>query len=79
MFAGLWGLYAYLPGYLTGDAEIDGMQIAMLLPIMLAVGTIAVRTGLRIGSVARALLYAFYLVITFVLAWLVASTANGPT
>ncbi len=70
VFASLWGLYAYLPGYLTGEAEIDGMQVAMLLPIMLAFGTIASVLVFELEVLQGLLLYTFYLVITFVLAWL---------
>ncbi len=78
VFASLWGLYAYLPGYLTGEAEIDGMQIAMLLPIMLAVGTIASVLVFELEVLQGLLLYAFYLVITFVLAWLAAAPLMHP-
>ena len=78
VFACLWGLYAYLPGYLTGDAEIDGLQIAMLLPIMLAVGTIASVLVFELEVLQGLLLYAFYLAITLILAWLAAAPLMRP-
>jgi hypothetical protein len=73
-FAALWGMFAYLPGYLTGDAETSGLQVAMLLPIMLVGGTIASVLIFEVEVLQGLLHYAFYLAITFVLAWL----ANAP-
>ncbi len=78
VFASLWGLYAYLPGYLTGDAEIDGMQIAMLLPIMLALGTVASVLVFELEVLQGLLLYAFYLVVTLTLAWLAGAPLMNP-
>lgn len=78
VFASLWGLYAYLPSYLTGDAEIDGLQVAMLLPIMLALGTIASVLVFELEVLQGLLLYAFYLAITFLLAWLAGAPLMSP-
>lgn len=78
VFASLWGLYAYLPGYLTGDVETDGMQVAMLLPIMLALGTSAAVLVFELEVLQGLLLYAFYLAITFVLAWLAGAPLMSP-
>lgn len=78
VFASLWALYAYVPGYVTGDVETDGLQIAMLLPVMLVLGTIASVLVFELEVLQGLLLYAFYLAITFVLAWLAGAPLMQP-
>ncbi|MEO8269087.1 MAG: hypothetical protein ABI557_05170 [Aureliella sp.] len=78
VFASTWGLYAYLPSYLTGEVETDGMQIAMLLPVMIALGTIAAVLAFELEILQGLLLYAFYLVTTFTLAWLAGAPLMHP-
>lgn len=78
VFAALWGLYAYLPPYLTGDAEISGMEVAMLLPIMIVLGTIASVLTFELEVLQGTLHYGFYLIITLVLAWLADAPLMAP-
>ncbi len=78
VFAALWGLYAYLPVYLTSDAEISGLEVAMLLPIMIAIGTIASVLTFELEVLQGALHYAFYLIITLTLAWLAGAPLLAP-
>ncbi len=79
VFAALWGLYAYLPSYLTGDSEISGMEVAMMLPIMIALGTIASVLTFELEVLQGTLHYAFYLIITLVLAWLADAPLMAPS
>ncbi|RMF39509.1 MAG: hypothetical protein D6753_13645 [Planctomycetota bacterium] len=73
IFAGLWGLYAYLPRYLTeraSMAEISGIELAVYVPIMIAIGAAIAVLTLELEVMQGVALYIFYFAITFLLAWI---------
>ncbi len=77
VFAAIWAIYAYVPSYLNDDTEISGLQILMLIPIMLAIGTVASVLTLELEVIQGILHYALYLGITFILAWLAGAPLTG--
>ncbi len=78
IFAAAWGVYVYVPAYLNDGDSTNGLQIAMLLPIMIAIGTAASVLTLELEVLQGVLHYAFYLGITFLLAWLAGAPLTGP-
>lgn len=78
LFAAIWAVYAFVPRYLNDDAEVTGIQIVMLLPVMIGLGTAASVLALELEIIQGILHYAFYLGITFVLAWLAGAPLTGP-
>ncbi len=77
IFASIWAVYVYVPRYLNDDSQISGLQIVMLLPIMLAIGTAASVLIFELEITQGVLHYALYLGITFVLAWLSGAPLTG--
>ncbi|GAB5402303.1 MAG: hypothetical protein Aurels2KO_05340 [Aureliella sp.] len=81
IFAATWAIYAWAPTYLLGldsMAQIDGLTLAVMIPILLVIGTVAsvLVFELEIGTgVAH---YAFYFVITFALAWMAGTPLAAP-
>lgn len=78
VFAATWAIYAFIPSYLNDDAEVSGMQIVILLPAMIGLGMAAAVLALELEILQGVLLYAFYLGITFLLAWLADAPLTGP-
>jgi hypothetical protein len=78
LFAAAWAIYVYIPNYLNDGDAITGIQIAMLIPIMIAIGTAASVLTLELEIVQGGLHYALYLGITFILAWLAGAPLTGP-
>lgn len=76
-FAAAWAVYAYVPAYLNDGDPITGIQIAMLIPVMIAIGTAASVLTLELEVTQGILHYAFYLGITFILAWLAGAPLTG--
>lgn len=72
VFAGLWALYAYLPRYLADRhsmAEITGLELAVYVPLMIAIGAATATIVMELEATQGMLLYLFYFAITFLLAW----------
>lgn len=76
-FAAAWAVYAYVPAYLNDGDPITGIQIALLIPVMIAIGAAASVLTLELEVTQGVLHYAFYLGITFVLAWLAGAPLTG--
>lgn len=70
VFAGTWAVFAWLPPYLIEDGDMGGLQLAIVLPIMIALGTAASVLAFEVELLQGLLHYMFYLVLTFVLAGL---------
>ncbi len=72
LFAGLWGMYAYLPRYLNeraSMAEISGIELAVYVPLMAAIGAAVAVLVMELEVMQGVALYLFYFSITFLLAW----------
>ncbi len=77
IFAAGWAVYAFVPRYLNDGDPISNLQIVMLIPIMIAIGTAASVLTLELEILQGVLHYAFYLGITFLLAWLAGAPLTG--
>ncbi len=72
IFAALWGLYSFLPAFVSGYstvAEMATFEMLMAIGMMIAIGTLAAILSLELETGQGLLLYMLYLVITFILAW----------
>lgn len=79
VFAGLWGVYAFVPAYVLPTAgPISGTAMVVFIPIMIALGTVASVLALELEVVQGALHYMFYFSITFFLAWLSGTPLGEP-
>ena len=81
IFAGLWAIYAYIPAYVLGHesmADYSGLEMAIILPVMLAIGTVAAVLALELEIAQGVLHYMLYLAITFLLAWLAGTHLASP-
>ncbi len=78
IFAAAWAVYVFVPSYLNDGDPINGLQVVMLIPIMIAIGTAASVLTLELEVLQGVLHYAFYLGITFLLAWLAGAPLMGP-
>ncbi len=78
VFAATWGIFAWLPAYLIEDGDMGGLQLAIVLPIMIAIGTAASVLAFEVEILQGLLHYMFYLVTTFVLAALAGASLLGP-
>lgn len=81
IFAATWAIYAWGPTYLLeldSMAEISGLTLAVMIPILLVIGTVAsvLIFELEIGTGLAH--YAFYFIVTFVLAWLAGTPLAEP-
>lgn len=77
LFAAAWAIYAYVPAYLNDGEPPTGLQIAMLVPVMIALGATASVLSLELEVLQGMLHYAFYLGITLLLAWLAGAPLAG--
>ncbi len=72
--AATWAIYVFVPAYLFEDyrstADIDGLQMAILIGVMIGLGTVASILIFELEFVQGMLHYMFYFVLTFILAWL---------
>lgn len=81
VFAALWAFYGFVPGYLSGYAsmgEITGLDLVIFIPLMLVIGTVVGVAVMELEILQGAMQYAFYLGITFVLAWLAGAHLAVP-
>ncbi len=78
VFAATWAIFAWLPMYLIEDGDMGGLQLAIVLPIMIAIGTTASVLIFEVEILQGLLHYMFYLVVTFVLAALAGASLLGP-
>lgn len=77
IFAAAWAVYIYVPAYLNDGDPVNGIQIVMLIPIMVAIGAAASVLTLELEVLQGVLHYALYLGITFMLAWLAGAPLTG--
>ncbi len=79
-FAATWGLYAFVPWYLSGSpmAEISAGEMALFVAIMIAMGTAVSVLALELEIVQGLLHYMLYFAISFVLAWLAGTQLAAP-
>lgn len=80
-FAGLWGLYAFVPRYVSGYAtmeEYSGLDMVIFLPLMLIIGTVVAVAVLELEVIQGVLHYMLYFGTTFVLAWLAGAHLAEP-
>ena len=76
IFALAWGVYAWVPQYVSGYdsmAEISVLEMAILIPIIMAIGAAAAALALELEVSQGIMLYMLYFALTFGLAWLAGS------
>ena len=76
-----WGVYAMLPMYLfeyQSLAEITGLELALLIPVMIAIGTAASVLAMELEVGQAALHYLLYLSITLILAVIMGTALALP-
>lgn len=81
VFAATWGIYALVPIYLfehASTAEISGLQMAVFIAVMIALGTVASILIFELEVMQGMLHYMFYFAITFLLAWLAGTPLAEP-
>ncbi len=81
VFALTWGLYAFVPVYIHGYdsiAEIGAIDLAIMVPIMVAIGMFAAVAALELEFFQGALLYVLYIIVTFVLALVIGTKLAAP-
>lgn len=73
IFALTWAIYAWIPMYLFNQgsmAETTGLTMAVMIPVVLILGSIASIAIFELEVVSGVMHYACYFAITFVLAWI---------
>lgn len=81
VFAATWGLYAFIPTYVKGYdsiAEIGGLDLVWVIPIMVAVGMFASVIALELEVYQGALHYLLYVAITLALALIMGTKLASP-
>lgn len=81
IFAVTWALYAFLPMYISGYesmAEISGLEMAIFIALMIAVGTAASVLIFELEVTQGILHYMLYFAVTFALAWLAGTPLSAP-
>lgn len=80
--AATWAIYVFVPTYLLEDyrstADIDGLQMAILIAVMIGLGTVASVLIFELEVVQGMLHYMLYFVLTFILAWLSGVPLGSP-
>ena len=74
VFAATWGIYGFLPSYINGNTggmvENTSFDLAIFVPVMVALGTFAALAAFELEIASSLLLYMFYFGVTLFLAWL---------
>lgn len=81
VFAALWAVYAFVPAYVLGHesmADYGGLEMVIIIPIMIALGTLASVLALELEVTQGVLHYMLYLAVTFLLAWLAGTHLASP-
>lgn len=81
IFAALWAVYAFVPAYVLGHesmADYSGLEMVIILPVMIAIGTVASVLALELEVAQGVLHYMLYLAVTFLLAWLAGTHLASP-
>ncbi|MEZ6137896.1 MAG: hypothetical protein R3C53_23660 [Pirellulaceae bacterium] len=80
-FAASWGVYAFVPAYIKGYdsmAEISGVEMAMFVAIMIAMGTIVSVLSMELEVLQGLMHYMLYFSLTFTLTWLAGTQLADP-
>lgn len=80
-FAATWAIYWLVPMYLfdyDSTAEIGGLQMAIFIAVMIALGTAASLLIFELEFLQGLLHYMLYFVVTFILAWLAGVPLGQP-
>ncbi len=81
IFMVTWGIYAVLPKYVGSYqslAEIDMLSLAIVVPIMIALGTVASVLTMELEGLQGALHYLLYFAVTLVLALIMGTEIAQP-
>lgn len=81
LFAATWAIYAWVPTYVLGHssmADIDAVALAVMVPILLVVGTVVSVAVFELEIATGFMHYGLYFVATFVLAWMAGTHLAAP-
>lgn len=81
LFAVTWAIYAWVPTYVLGYtsmAEIDAVALAVMVPILLVIGTVVSVAVFELEISTGLMHYSLYFVVTFLLAWLAGTHLAAP-
>lgn len=81
LFAATWAIYAWVPTYVLGYssmADIDAVALAVMVPILLVIGTVASVAVFELEIATGFMHYGLYFIVTFILAWMAGTHLAVP-